>query len=180
MEEKALITRIANNDSSAFNELICRYYASLVGFASSILKNQHVAEDIVQEMFAGMWEQRINLMNIKSIRNYLYVSIRNLAINHIRAEKRLKKRYEKINPEHNNMAAGEEITKLLMEAIERLPSRSALAMKLSLQGLSLDEIAAEMGVSLNTVRSTKAYALNKLRYEFGHNLHAATLLAAIG
>lgn len=181
-DDLKLIKKIANSDLSAFNELMDRYYDVLLGFAVSILKDEQAAQDIVQEIFAKMWEQRAKLADVKSLRNYLYVSIKNTSINYMRAEKRLDRRNRVADfgqNENTEFMAIDVAVRLLDDAIHELPERSATVIKLTLQGLSLAEIATRMGVSQNTVRSTKAYAINKLRGQFERNHTAATLLSAI-
>ncbi len=170
MEDNELCRRISAHDLDAFDAVIHRYYTALLGFASAIVSDRQAAEDIAQEVFVVLWEQRARAGGIRSLKNYLYVNTRNLSINYLRREKRLARRHNSIRPEEESFWAlviEEETRRLLAEAIERLPKRSAMVLRLTMDGLSLEQIADEMGVSVNTVRSTKAYAIDKLKKSLG-------------
>lgn len=169
INDETLLELITVGNTKAFEQLIRKYYPTLLRFASDILRDNHSAEDVVQEVFIRLWEQRANSGKIESIRSYLYVSVRNSALNLIRSEERLRERHERMLTEEyfRLQIVEEETLRQLSEIIETLPTRSATVLKLTAQGLSLKEIADEMQISINTVKSTKAYAINKIRKQFG-------------
>lgn len=171
MDDKILLLRITQDDRDAFDELIRRYYGAMKGFANGIVRNPELASDIAQETFVRLWESRRKAAKIDSLKNYLYTSVRNIAMNHIRTERRLTERHGRIefDEEDNFWAAAieEETFRLLDEAIEKLPPRSAMVLKLTLQGLPQEKIAAQMGVTLSTIKSTKAFAISYIKRIFG-------------
>lgn len=154
------------NNVEEFNVLIMNYYGSLVNYAKSITKSEESAEDIVQDLFVCIWEKQIRLEPENTIRNYLYVSTYNRALNYIRTEKRLQERHNKIevdNDDFRDVLIQEEVYRRLREAINTLPERSAQIINLTIQGLSQQEIAEKMDISVSSVKTMKAYAITKLK-----------------
>lgn len=171
MDDKILLQRITLDDRDAFDELIRRYYGTMKGFADSIVRSGDLAADIAQETFVRLWETRHKAAAIDSLKNYLYVSVRNIAVNHLRTERRLSERHGRIEFQEEDdgfwaAVIEEETIRLLNEAIEKLPPRSAMVLKLTLQGLPQQTIAAQMGVTLNTIKSTKAFAISYIKRTF--------------
>ena len=68
-----------------FNKLFSDYYVNLCRFAYTFLKDADTSEEVVQEVFINLWEQREKLSISTSIRSFLYTSVRNRALNHIRS-----------------------------------------------------------------------------------------------
>lgn len=156
-------------DSEKFNALIRRYYFSLVNFADNIVKSREDAEDIVQNLFVKIWEEQSLPDNEKAVGSYLYASVKNLSLNCLRDNERLKLHHSQFVMEIagekslREKVIEEESYRLLRGAIRQLPERSALLMTLTLQGLSQEEIGKRMDISLSSVKSMKAYAIQKLR-----------------
>ena len=172
MDDNALLMRISRDDHDAFDTLIRRYYPALKSFAGHIVRDDQASADVVQETFVRLWEMRSDVNGIGSVRNYLYVSVRNIAVNHLRTERRLAERHNRMEKEDRDdgfwmYVIEEETRRQISEGIDKLPPRSAMILKLTLQGLSQDQIAREMKISLNTVKSVKAFAINKLRKIIG-------------
>lgn len=171
MEDKVILKRIQQGDKVAFENMIRRYYTTLCAFAGHIVKDKENAEDIVQELFVRLWIQRYDLSSIESLKDYLFISARNCSLTFLRSRKRLENHLKQIPlEEEGNISTyviEEENNRLLLEAIGLLPPRSSEVIRLSLQGLKLEEIAGQMGISVNTVKSLKYEAIQKLRQTLG-------------
>lgn len=171
MEDKIILGRIRESDKAAFETIVKRYYTTLCSFACHIVKDRQSAEDIVQEVFVKLWTGRNHSAEISSLKDYLFVSTRNSSLNHIRSDKRQMNRLRKMEQEEEEniwpYVVEEETSRLLLEAIAQLPARSAEVMRLSLEGLSLEKIAGQMNISVNTVKSLKYEAIRKLRNLLG-------------
>jgi len=76
-----LVSRIKNGDSCAFEELFFTYCQPLIQFACRFVGDINLAEDLVQEVFLKIWSNRQQLNPSLNIKNYLYVAIKNLALN---------------------------------------------------------------------------------------------------
>ncbi len=81
---------IAVNDSvSAFRLLFENYYPSLCLFCKRYIDDFDVREDIVQNVFVSIWENRRNICVNSSVRNYLITSVRNGCLNYLRRNSKL-------------------------------------------------------------------------------------------
>src|ERR1700755_1765144 len=86
---KYLQSRIARfYDQKAYKELFTTLYSPLFLFAKSMVKSKESAEEIVSDVFIRIWEKRRDLEKIENLKVYLYVSIRNAALNHLHLQKR--------------------------------------------------------------------------------------------
>lgn len=71
-------------DERAFEQLFLRYVSPLCGFAYSYVADRDVAEEIIQELFVSLWQQRFTLETRGGVRGYLFVAARNRALNALR------------------------------------------------------------------------------------------------
>ena len=166
-----LFPEIQKGNTQAFNTLVIAMGETLKAFAYDILKSKETAEDIVQEVFVNLWINRKKLNANSSLKNLLYVSTRNLALNHLRSVKRENERYRQFYEETAASAdeywIQEEALRLLQEAIEQLPPRTAEVLRLRLQGLKQKEIAQQMNVSVANVKRLQALGITKLKQILG-------------
>lgn len=81
--EKNHIYALSNGDKQAFEALFLHYYPRIKGFIGGILQNEKEAEDISQDIFVGMWQNRENLVNIEKLNSYLFRIAKNAVFRHI-------------------------------------------------------------------------------------------------
>jgi RNA polymerase sigma-70 factor (ECF subfamily) len=138
-------------------------------FAMKLISNRHDAEDIVQEVFLSIWKSGSSFKNEISFKAYLYLSTRNRCIDFLR-KKRIKS--EELDShilsqdEMDHIVKGEAFS-LLHKAIEKLPPQSKRVILRSMKGLSVQEVADSLGVSINTVKTLKLKAYRTLRELYG-------------
>lgn len=178
--DKVLVEKICKNDRQAFEKLFRKYYASLQRFLWGYVKNQQVAEDLVQESFVRIWENREDLNPDKKIKTYLYKIGRNLAIDHNRHKKIVREWEEEKKALHSfssvDNTIDDKLHKKIMvtrvkEAIEDLPERRRLVFILSrYDGMTYKEIAEKLDISVNTVDTQICRALQTLRDKFSTSL----------
>ncbi len=170
-DESELVRRISSGDKLSFEILFKRYYAELFRFCFHMTGSIEVSEDIVQDVFIKVWEGRRNLDPERSIKIYLYRSVRNQALNYL---KRLRlERFSEITDDFGSGADGSnpgmdlyylELEKIVQEAIQRLPKRCRLIFLLHRQnGLTYSEIAQILELSIKTVETQMGRALKILR-----------------
>ncbi|MCK4346651.1 MAG: sigma-70 family RNA polymerase sigma factor, partial [Bacteroidales bacterium] len=87
-KDKFLLSNIQKNNKKAFDALFRKYYPSLCQLAFLIVKSEEIAEEVVQEIFINIWEQRNRLKIKKSLRSYLFTATRNKALNYLSSEKK--------------------------------------------------------------------------------------------
>ena len=170
MDDNALLAMINDGNHIAFNNLVDKYVVPLNIFAGRIIGDSTAAKDIVQDTFVHVWEHRKELKSVSHIRNYLYLVTRNYALNYV---KRLSKRsiYGKnmglIEEDISAQYIRTETARLLREAIDKLPHRTAEVLRLTMDGLKQEEIAARMHITLATTKAHKGKGIKKLREILG-------------
>lgn len=150
--------------------LFSKYYARLCYYAYKLIKNQEAAKDLVQDVFLTYWNKRDTYASELAIKNFFYLALRNACLNFIRHDVVEKKFAETLT---DDMLAEEKGLEYLIKAeaiaaiqaaIDQLPEGCKTVLKLAyFEGLKNDEIATELGVSINTVKTQRQRALNLLR-----------------
>ena len=169
IDDSTLFERITQHDAEAFGIIMQRYAATLCAFAFRIVGNTLVAEDIVQEVFINLWEKRCKLTPGPSLRNFLYLAVRNLALNHIRTQKNHLAHVDNYLFEQKAAlwVIEEERYRLLSEAVKQLSPRTAAVISYSCDGLPQEEIARKMGLTVATVKLLKSHGIQKLKKILG-------------
>ena len=147
-------------------------YDRLVYFSYQIIRNQEQAEDIVQEAFVKLWGNKDTLVNSEqSLKSYLYNTVKNLSLNVIRHSK-VVDRYMQLNLRGDEpmdapiveaiMSA--EVLSQIHKAVADLPQQYKTISLLSFfEGKKNQEIADELGISVNTIKKQKQKAIQMLR-----------------
>lgn len=175
--DSILMLRVRQDDDHAFAELYHRYYRRLQNFFYGMSRDVQAAEDLCQETFLRIWKLRRRYAATGSFAGYLFSFARNIWLERCREVRRRQKlgirRYTDEDwqavagppGDHPDEAAVRaEIGERVYEALDRLPDEQRMVFVLrTVEGLSTDEIAAVMKCPVNTVRSRKILAVNKLR-----------------
>ncbi len=82
--EKLLLQQVAEGSEKAFANLYVQYHTPLTGFIKLILKSDQLADDVSQEVFIKIWENRDRLAGVESFSNYLFIMARNHSLNVLR------------------------------------------------------------------------------------------------
>lgn len=172
--EKGYIAAVSKGDEQAFEALFLHYFPRIKGFVSGILQNEEEAEDISQDIFVSMWQNRERLTNIENLNAYLFRIAKNTVFRHIERSL-LFKDYQRQQTEHsllfltNNDSIEEEIYAKELEylisiAIEKMPSQRKRIYQMSrMEGLSNEEIAERLIISKRTVENHLTLALADIR-----------------
>jgi RNA polymerase sigma-70 factor, ECF subfamily len=167
--------RTRNDDISAFEMLFRKYYASLVTYAYSFIKDKDASEEIVQEFFYNYWKKRKDIKIKISIQSYLYRSIRNNSLKYLDALAVRRKYADSVLLQTKDQAGYEggeleltELNELIEETLAKLPERCSLIFRMSrFEGLKYEEIATELSISVKTVEANMGKALRLLRERLG-------------
>ena len=161
------------NDLYRQFQLVFRtYYNLLCNYAFTFTKDEDASEDLVQDLFIKIWEQRRGLLKEASIRYYLFTAVRNNCITWLRREKQSATiqltGYETISTTTDypgELMDEEKDEKILLEqAIAQLPPKCKEIFLLSRFGkLSYKEIATNLDISPKTVENQLGKALKMLR-----------------
>lgn len=169
IEDKRLIQAFRNDDELGLKELFKRYYRPLCVYAFKFLDDIHLAEDIVQDLFIGFWEEK-KYKNVKgSIKNYLFVSVRNRSINYLTSHKVVNTDYIKnLEKEftfqyYDEDEISDRKEKLHLEIAKLPPQSQKVLKKIVFEKKKYKEVSEELNVSLNTVKTHFSRALKHLR-----------------
>ncbi|MCF0243827.1 MAG: RNA polymerase sigma-70 factor [Bacteroidaceae bacterium] len=175
-----LIKRLKAGDQTAFKHIFDEHYVLLCGFANQFLNNKPLSEEIVDDVIFYLWEHRDTLEITYSIRAYLMRSVRNRCMNELnsRSIRTIKETRSQLScdnwefleivcSENNNplhILLEHELIDKLHLSIENLPLESRQVFKKSRFELKKnEEIALELGISINTVKYHIKRALAILR-----------------
>lgn len=160
--------RIAAGDQLAFERLFREHYRPLCAFARQYLKDPAKAEDLVQDLFFRLWQDRESVKVTTSVKAYLFAAVRNRSLNAVAAVARMRPLDEEGDDrtEEENVSEDERTHRLarVHAAIEALPEERRRIFKLSRhEGLKYQEIADRLGISAKTVENQMGRALKTLR-----------------
>ena len=154
-------------DKKSFKELFDQNFNALCSFAVRYVQDAYSAEDIVQETFIQFWNKKETFEHINAVKAYLYKSVRNKCLNFIRDQAVLQRNKSTYDIESDEVfehhIIEEETFNILFNEIKNLPDSSKEVMLLALNGLKNQEIADELNVSINTVKTQKKIAYAKLK-----------------
>ena len=178
--EKDWIIALRNGDQQAFAHLYTRYRASLYAFALTDLKIPSLAEDAVQEVFIKLWTHRRKLDERHSIKSFLFTCLKNRVLNMIRTHRnQIVKHlaYQQSQPSSSNetekTVAWSEHQQWISKGMSQLSEKRKQVIQLSLyQGLTPEEIAGELDLTIDTVKTYLKHSNRFLRAFLKKNLHA--------
>jgi RNA polymerase sigma-70 factor (ECF subfamily) len=158
------------NQEEEIKTIFYKYYDYLLRFAISITKNKEDSEDIVVKTFYRFIQQYENFETHEKIKAYLFISVKNDCLNHIKQNKRHDRIKNKIA---NSMSEKEEFEfhesmseitmKIFMEA-EKLPKQCKDVFFLSFKsGFTGKEISKLLNITASTVFNQRARAIAFLK-----------------
>ncbi|MGA9292868.1 MAG: RNA polymerase sigma-70 factor [Ignavibacteriaceae bacterium] len=169
LPDDQIVKAIINNDHSAFKNLYYKYYPKLIRFAWYRLHSADSAKELVQELFFRIWIKRHNLNPDKSVKAYLYKSLNNLIINHLKLGFSKTVSIEDIkNPgSFDNEETKRDLIIDVEREINNLPEKVKTVYILSrVEGYKYEEIAEICNISIKAVEKRMSKAFNFLRKAF--------------
>lgn len=155
-----------------FEQLFKEHFKSLYAYAFTILKNEAIAEETVQNVFYKVWEKKVPEHIQTSLKAYLYKAVYHESLNYLKHQK-IKAKYQvhvmHQTNNHNDQGASrkilvKELEEKLRQAMNALPQQCRTIFQLSrFEGLKYQEIADQLGISVKTVENQMGKALKQLR-----------------
>jgi RNA polymerase sigma-70 factor (family 1) len=171
--EAEIIRRIREGDKGQFESLFRSSYVSLVRYAMKIIRDHDSAEEIVQELFFRLWQDKEKLKIESSLNGYLFRSVHNRCLHYIDHARVIDRHAEEVS--HNQPESAENPSEILLHkelqeriagVLEKLPERCGKIFCMSrFEGLKYTEIAEKLAVSVKTVESNMGRALKEFRRE---------------
>lgn len=167
------INALSKGKKEAFFILYKKFFVALCLFAQKFSIWKEAAEDIVQEIFYKLYEERQIFHNILTLQSYLYSSVKNSCLNYIRDEKRRKLRESYYCDEiYNNDTTfindviENEVYRELYQLLDELPPQCRVIFERVLQGETSETIAKSMHLSIETVKTQRKKAKHILRERY--------------
>ncbi len=160
-------------ESVNLDEIINYYYPQLTLFAIKLTGSREDSEEIVQDVFVRFWMKQDTLTINYSVKGFLFKSVFNACLDHLRKKAIIKKRNEQIFFDFKDVVQfhdpilEEELEIEIEKAISELPSQCERIFRLKKQkGFSYKEIADQLNISEKTVEAQVYKATKYLKRKF--------------
>jgi RNA polymerase sigma-70 factor (family 1) len=180
-----LLSRLKEGDRNAFTTLYNRYWDKLLAIAYNHTRDKQSAEEVVQNLFIGLWNRR-EALTIDNPANYLATAVKFAVFKeYYRKQKREASLIGKLTIAQEHQLEEQISAKFLQEYIngivETLPEKCQLVFRMSReQHLSNPEIAEEMGIAEKTVEAHLTKALKTIRTELNSSGVMVIIATGIG
>lgn len=184
--ESLLIQKIREGDEHAYEIAFLKYYTLLCQYVWKYVRSEELSKEIVQEVFAEVWEGRTNLKVSGHLRGFLFEVARNKALDYIKhqkvvkqylAEARQQKKENLYQSFYQEDGQSRDFYEAVKAAIDSLPPIGRRIFKLNRdEGLTYQEISEYLNISVKTVETHMRRSLKKLREQLAK--YAPSILIA--
>jgi len=174
--DRELVLGIRRRDEEAFRRLFGRYAPSATSLAMRVVRQSHLAEEIVQEAFMALWRNPAAYDDTRgSVKSWLMGMVHHRAVDMVRREESHRRRAEKTA--HQAMELGSDHADEVVEqlglpeerrrvraALDELPeAQREVLERMYFDGMSQSQIAEATGLPLGTVKSRTLLGMRRLR-----------------
>lgn len=161
-------------DAKALHFFFGKYHHALYYHALDFVKTPQWAEDVVQEVFIKVWENRAQLKTELSFKSYLFTISRNHMINQLKrisldwkAKQDISYHADSCHQQVEEQVIYAEYEAIAQRAMEELPAKRKMVFTLyRMEGKKYDEIATQLNISKNTVRDHVVKAEKSIKEYF--------------
>lgn len=167
--EAQFVRSLSQGNILAFNTLFRAYSGRLYRFAYGYLKSEAVSEELVQEVFTRIWENRKSLKSEYSFKSYLFTIAFNIIKKQFRREACNSEYFrtrvtEDFDLETTKKINYDSLHQYISELVDKMPGRRReIFIKSRFEGLSIKEISKDLNISHKTVENQLTDALKFLR-----------------
>ncbi len=174
-------------ERAGFDQIYLEHYPGLFRYAYTMLHESTASEEIIHNIFLKLLERNEPLKVHTSLKAYLYRSVNNECLNHIKHQK-VKVNFEvetyKARSDKSQSPLAHlqyrELEEKVREAINELPEQCRTIFQLSrFEDLKYAEIAVQLSISVKTVETQMSRALKKLRVQLADHLPLITIVTNI-
>ena len=168
-------------EETRFEDIYLSYFSKMKYFAKEYVISEEDAENIVQDVFVELWENKEMLNMHMNLIAYLFTTIKNKCLNHLRHKLVVQETASKLQEEYtislrmnldsleafdNNLFSDQDIEKINSRALDTLSEKCRTIFIMSkIEGKKQKEIAQELNISINTIETQMGIAYKKLRIE---------------
>ena len=171
MDDSLCLRELSEGSYEAFDTLYMRYSPIVEQFALSLLKRKEEADDITQNIFLKIWENRSSMSGVHSFRAYLFKMVRNAVYDTFSRRKPTSGLQDSMklgdilrSEDMEGKISAKDLNMLMDMAVENMPEQRRRVFRMSRRdGLSHKEISMQLGISTKTVEYHMSKALAELR-----------------
>lgn len=168
---------------SDFSDFFQDSYQRIFHFVERYVCDPIIADDLTQDTFLKVYERRDSFETALHARSFAYTVAKNLSLDYIKHQ-RVKQGYASLPQEEEDNSFFHQISYVetvntVRNALTQLSKRSRDIIELSMDGKSTDEIASSLGISVNTVKTLKKRAYQKLRELLASRYKSLLFLSAL-
>ena len=186
--ENKLASALSDGDLAAFDTLYYQYRQPVYANILKLVQQTEAAEDILQEVFVTLWENRQKIDQNKSVGGWLFVVSHNKAISYLKRKVRESTvvQWRPDLPEYPAMEdQSDELygmqMALIQQAVERLPARKRdIFKRCRFEGQSAEEVSQFTGISVATVNDYLKQSTRFIRNYIRSNSSSSQLTAIAG
>ncbi|WP_430812426.1 RNA polymerase sigma-70 factor [Carboxylicivirga sp. 1411-1] len=177
--------KFKSGETQLFKQVFDSFYKGLFLFAKKYIHDDVAIEDLLQEVFTMLWEKKNTLNDVNSVKAFLYVSVRNKALNTLRHQKVVDEHQREMiqvlqgEDFYKNNLIEEETYRLLLAAIDLLPEPTLQICRMVMNGVRNVDIADELEISTSTVKYHKRQAFAFLREKLGEQVFLLAFLISL-
>ncbi|MEO7044567.1 MAG: RNA polymerase sigma-70 factor [Ferruginibacter sp.] len=176
-DEQELLSQLRAGSKDAFTQLYHRYSEQLYYNILALVKDELVAEELLQDIFVRLWRKKESIIVEKNLGGYLFMISRNRVYDFFKNLDREQELYKKIRSTATEVYThieeallSKENAGLLQKAIDTLPTKRKQAYQLcKMEGYSYKEASEEMGISISTLKDHMAKAREAIREYLSNN-----------
>ena len=183
---KDYLEELNRREDRAWEAFYNDYYVALCADANKFLHVPSDAEDVVQDTCVKIWESDNKFATMKEFTWYVYKSVYTNTMYYLRTRNLHQRLLQNVETEETVMPESdfiltirEELIRLLHVYIAELPHEAQKIMKLSLEGMSGNEIAEKLNISVHTVKSQKNRSFKYLRERLSKSCYISMLYAVL-
>lgn len=166
-----VVLELKKGDENALDELFQFYYPKLFSFARTFIKNSPAIDDVLQEVFIRIWNNRASINSASTFNALIYTITKNLLLNELRAmvsdeKMRGELKFQAVATEFATQQKVEfnEVKTQVEKVIAELPEKQEQIFRMSREeGLSYKEIAEKLQISVKTVEYHMSQALKVIK-----------------
>ncbi|ACU02528.1 RNA polymerase sigma factor [Pedobacter heparinus] len=184
--EQQLLQQIAMGNETAFKLIFETYRSRVFTFVVNFIHSTADAEEIVQDTFLSLWQNRDSLVKVEHPRNYIYTVVRNKTLRYLsnvaRDEKMLKVVWANMQVEVNPTEEAllmRESRALIDKALSTLPAQKQQVFRMCREeGMSHEDIALEMGLSKSRIKNIMVEVLRYIKIFLNQNSAIPAIILA--
>lgn len=166
-----LLNKLNNSDPAAHEELFKATFPDLTVFVHRMIDNEDESEDIAISAITRLLGKKLTFNAIEQLKAYLYISVRNGALNYLRASQKddpFRKQLQDDlpiaeDPSINRKYEMDHMRKLIEAGLGKLEKQCAAVIRLTMKNMQPDEIAKTLDISPNQVYTQKSKGIARLR-----------------